>query len=250
MSAEIPPESTRPSAATGSEAEVPNAGATAPGTPAPEVAGAVEAEIAPAEPVAPKHPRRVALLAILAFVIVVADLITKIIAVATLDEGTPPDQQPRILGGLVYFSLIRNPGAAFSMATGMTWLLSLVVIAVIIVIIRLASRLRSKPWAIALGLVLGGAIGNLIDRIFRAPGFLQGHVVDFVSVFGPNAEHFPVFNVADSAITIGGIMLVLTALSGVDYDGTRVAKTPKKIKGAAADRASAPTTSSDEQGNV
>ena len=96
-----------------------------------------------------------------------------------------------MLGGLVYFSLIRNPGAAFSMATGMTWLLALVAIGVVIVIIRMAPRLRSTPWAVSLGLVLGGAIGNLIDRIFRSPGFLQGHVVDFVSVFGPNARVLP-----------------------------------------------------------
>jgi signal peptidase II len=107
------------------------------------------------------------------------------------------------------------------MATGMTWLLALIAIGVVVVIIRMAPRLRSTPWAISLGLVLGGAIGNLIDRIFRAPGFLQGHVVDFVSVFGPNAEYFPVFNVADSAITIGGISLVITALLGIDFDGTR-----------------------------
>jgi signal peptidase II len=132
-----------------------------------------------------------------------------------------PNEPVRLLGGLVYLSLIRNPGAAFSMATGMTWLLALIAIGVVVVIIRMAPRLRSTPWAISLGLVLGGAIGNLIDRIFRAPGFLQGHVVDFVSVFGPNAEYFPVFNVADSAITIGGISLVITALLGIDFDGTR-----------------------------
>jgi signal peptidase II len=99
--------------------------------------------------------------------------------------------------------------------------LALIAIGVVVFIIRMAPRLRSTPWAVSLGLVLGGAIGNLIDRIFRSPGFLQGHVVDFVSVFGPNAEYFPVFNVADSAITVGGIMLVVTALLGFDFDGTR-----------------------------
>ena len=147
---------------------------------------------------------------------VILDLLTKIIVVATID----PNEPVRVLGGLVYLSLIRNSGAAFSMATGNTWLLALVAIGVVIVIIRMAPRLRSTPWAVSLGLVLGGAIGNLIDRIFRSPGFLQGHVVDFVSVFGPNAEYFPVFNVADSAITIGGISLVITALLGIDFDGT------------------------------
>jgi signal peptidase II len=161
-------------------------------------------------------PRKVGLLATIAATVVVLDLLTKIIVVATIR----PNEPVRILGGLVYFSLIRNPGAAFSMATGMTWLLALVAIGVVVVIIRMAPRLHSTPWAISLGLVLGGACGNLIDRIFRSPGFLQGHVVDFVSVFGPNAEYFPVFNVADSAITIGGISLVITALLGIDFDGT------------------------------
>jgi signal peptidase II len=166
------------------------------------------------------QPRKVGLLAAIATTVVVLDLVSKIVIVATVQ----PNQPVRLLGGLVYLSLIRNPGAAFSLATGMTWLLALVAIGVVIVIIRMAPRLRSTPWAVSLGLVLGGAIGNLIDRIFRAPGFLQGHVVDFVSVFGPNAEYFPVFNVADSAITIGGISLVVTALLGIDFDGTSTRK--------------------------
>ncbi len=171
---------------------------------------------------------RVRLLAALAFAVVGVDLFTKILVVSLLGEATPPADQPRILGGLVYFSLLRNAGAAFSMATGMTWILALVAIAVVIGIIRIAPRLRSLPWAIALGLVLGGAIGNLIDRIFRSPGVLRGHVVDFISVFGPNAQYFPVFNVADSAISIGGVLLVLTALRGVDYDGSNSRDTKKR----------------------
>jgi signal peptidase II len=171
---------------------------------------------------------RVRLLATLALTIVTLDLITKLIAVATLSPTTPPAEQPRILGGLVWFSLIRNPGAAFSMATGMTWILALIAIGVVIYIIRIAPKLRSTWWAVCLGLVLGGAVGNLIDRVFRSPGFLRGHVVDFVSVFGPNAQYFPVFNVADSAITVGGILLVFTAVVlGVDLDGTRT-RDPKK----------------------
>lgn len=187
-----------------------------PAAPPPEVAAPT---VQPAPPVAPK-PRKVWLLAIIASSVIILDLITKIIAVALLTPG----ESPRILGGLVYFSLIRNPGAAFSMATGMTWLLALVAIGVVVVIVRMAPKLRSTPWAVSLGLVLGGAIGNLIDRIFRSPGFLRGHVVDFVSVFGPNAEYFPIFNVADSAITIGGISLVVTALLGIDFDGTSTRK--------------------------
>jgi signal peptidase II len=181
---------------------------------------------APTTESVPQKPKRVALLAVIAATVVILDLLTKIIIVATVTPG----ESVRLLGGLVYFSLIRNPGAAFSMATGMTWLLALVAIGVVIVIIRMAPKLRSTPWAVSLGLVLGGAIGNLIDRIFRSPGFLQGHVVDFVSVFGPNAEYFPIFNVADSAITIGGISLVITALLGIDFDGTSTRKPKKDAK--------------------
>ena len=176
---------------------------------------APETEEEPTPP--PPKARKVGLLAAIALSVVVLDVISKVVVVATVQ----PNEPVRLLGGLVYLSLIRNPGAAFSMATGMTWLLALIAIGVVVFIVRMAPRLRSTPWAVSLGLVLGGAIGNLIDRIFRAPGFLQGHVFDFVSVFGPNAEYFPVFNVADSAITIGGISLVITALLGIDFDGTR-----------------------------
>lgn len=176
---------------------------------------APETEEEPTPP--PPKARKVGLLAVIAASVVVLDVISKVVVVAMVQ----PNEPVRLLGGLVYLSLIRNPGAAFSMATGMTWLLALIAIGVVVFIVRMAPRLRSTPWAVSLGLVLGGAIGNLIDRIFRAPGFLQGHVVDFVSVFGPNAEYFPVFNVADSAITIGGISLVVTALLGIDFDGTR-----------------------------
>jgi signal peptidase II len=161
---------------------------------------------------------------VIALVVYLLDQLTKIIAVANLTTG---GDSPRILGGLIYFSLIRNPGAAFSMATGMTWVLAIVASVVVVVIIRIATRLRSVWWAVSLGLILGGALGNLTDRIFRSPGFFRGHVVDFVSVFGPNGVHFPIFNVADSAITVGGILLVLTALQGIEFDGSRA---PHKAK--------------------
>lgn len=162
-------------------------------------------------------PRRVGLIAVVAVLVFCLDLTTKIIAVGAL-ENKPPEP---ILGGLVYLQLLRNPGAAFSMATGMTWVLAIVAIAVVCAIIWLARRLRSAGWAVGLGLVLAGALGNLVDRIFRAPGPLEGHVVDFISVFAPNGEAWPVFNVADSAIVVGGILIVLLTLLGREYDGTR-----------------------------
>jgi signal peptidase II len=167
--------------------------------------------------IAPALPSRVWLLAIIAPLVLAADIITKVVAVAELEGRAPVE----LLGGLVYLQLIRNPGAAFSFATGYTWLLTVIAIAVVVVIIRVSRRLRSTGWAIALGLVLGGALGNLTDRIFRYPGPLQGHVVDVVSVFATDGRVFPVFNLADSAIVCGGVLLVLMALLGRELDGTR-----------------------------
>jgi signal peptidase II len=165
---------------------------------------------------------RVRLLAGIAVLVLALDIVTKTVAVAQL-EGREP---VRILGGLIYLQLLRNPGAAFSLATGYTWVLTIVAIAVVVVIIRVARKLRSTGWAVALGLVLGGAIGNLTDRIFRAPGPLQGHVVDMVSPFAPDGRAFAVFNLADSAITCGGLLLVLLALLGREMDGSN-ARTKK-----------------------
>ncbi|WP_375546529.1 signal peptidase II [Actinophytocola gossypii] len=165
---------------------------------------------------APLPPRRGFLLLLLAPIIVVADVVTKVIAVAALD-GEPP---LRLLGGFVYLQIVRNPGAAFGMATGLTWLLTLVAVGVVIAIIWIMPKLRSTGWAVGLALVLAGALGNLIDRFFREPGPLRGHVVDFVSLFAPNGDIWPVFNVADSSIVCGGALIVLMALLGRDYDGT------------------------------
>jgi signal peptidase II len=161
--------------------------------------------------------RRVALLAGVAGVALLLDIITKIAVVANV-EGRPPI---KLAGGIVYLTVLRNTGAAYNLATGMTWLLALIAVGVVIAIIRLAPKLRSTGWALGLGLILGGATGNLIDRIFRAPGPLRGGVVDFISVFAPYGKVFPVFNVADSAITVGGALLVLLAIMGRDYNGSR-----------------------------
>ncbi|HEV7975736.1 MAG TPA: signal peptidase II [Amycolatopsis sp.] len=177
-----------------------------------------------AEPALPK--RRIGLVFLVAVLAFAADLVTKIIVVSTLERHEPIP----VLGGLVYFQLVRNGGAAFSIATGMTWILAIIAAAVVIAIIWLAGRLRSVGWAIGLGLVLAGAFGNLVDRIFRAPSPFQGHVVDFVSVFAPNGEAWPIFNVADSCICVGGVLIVLLSLLGKEYDGrsTKDSKSPGK----------------------
>jgi signal peptidase II len=166
--------------------------------------------------VADRRPRTRLLLALAAGVLL-ADLVSKLIVVATIEPG----EDIRLLGGALYLTQLRNIGAAFSFAEGWTIVFSLVAVVVAVVIVRSARRLYSTGWAITLGLVLGGALGNLIDRIFRDPGFLRGGVVDFLSVFGPDGSVWPVFNVADSAIVCGGILGALLALRGIDFDGSR-----------------------------
>jgi signal peptidase II len=163
----------------------------------------------PADP-GPQPRRRLVLLVVTAVVVLALDVATKAVVVATMTDG----QRIPLLGDTVSLYLIRNSGAAFSLATGMTWVLTLVALAVVVGIARFARRLRSAGWAVALGLVLGGALGNLADRFFRGPGPLEGHVVDFVSV-----GWWPVFNAADSAICCGGALLVILALWGVEIDG-------------------------------
>ncbi|MGH3900979.1 MAG: signal peptidase II [Pseudonocardiaceae bacterium] len=161
--------------------------------------------------------RRIGLLAATAAVALLLDVLSKIAVVATL-EGRPPVE---LLGGGLYLVVYRNAGAAFSMATGLTWLLSLIALGVVVAIARLAPRLRSAGWAFGLGLVLGGALGNLVDRLLRAPGPLRGHVVDFLSLLAPDGRVWPVFNLADSAIVCGGVTLVLLTATGREFDGSR-----------------------------
>jgi signal peptidase II len=175
-------------------------------------------------------PRRVAILIVVAVLALALDVVTKHLVVANL-EGKPV---VTVLPGFLYFDVIRNSGAAFSMATGMTWILSLVALGVVVAIVWVSPRLRSTGWAIGLGLVLAGALGNLADRIFRAPGPLRGHVVDFISLFKPLGQGFAVFNLADSAITVGGVLIVLMALLGKDYDGGTTRK-PKEAAAAPAE---------------
>jgi signal peptidase II len=166
-----------------------------------------------AEPAEPAGRGRLPLLLAVAAVVVGLDLLTKAIVVATMT----PDRPIRVVGDFVTLRLIRNSGAAFSMATGMTWLLALIAIAVAVGVIRFGRTLRSLWWGLGLGLVLGGTLGNLIDRFFRAPGPLRGHVVDFIAV----GHWWPVFNLADSAICCGAAVLVSLTVFGFEPDGSR-----------------------------
>ncbi|MFI1918813.1 signal peptidase II [Nocardia sp. NPDC020380] len=165
------------------------------------------------EPDAARRPKRLRNLLLVAAVILGLDLLTKTLVVTYMTPGKPI----YLIGDWARLLLTRNPGAAFSMATGMTWLLTLIAVAVVVGVIRIGRTLRSLPWAFGLGMVLGGALGNLIDRLFRAPGPLQGHVVDFVAI-----GWWPVFNVADSSIVCGAILLVALTVFGFEPDGSRM----------------------------
>ncbi len=170
---------------------------------------------------APRAGRRaVSVLLTIALTGLVVDQVVKHLSVSMLD----PQHPTRILGGLVYLSLVRNSGAAFSLGSDYTFIFPLITIVVIGWIGWMALRLRSLPWAVALGLVLAGALGNLTVRLFRAPGFLHGHVVDMISVFAPYGERFAVFNVADSCLCVGVAVAVVLELTGRQRDGTRAAK--------------------------
>ena len=164
-----------------------------------------------AAPPAPR-PRRAALLALVALLVLAADITTKALVVAEL-EGR---RDISLLGGHLLLRASRNPGAAFSFATGATVVFTAVAVVVVVVILRTARRLSSSGWALSLGLLLGGATGNLLDRLFRSPGVGRGAVVDFIDF-----KVYPSFNVADSAICVGGVLAVLLTLRGIDMDGQR-----------------------------
>ncbi len=147
---------------------------------------------------APPTSRPLLIVGLVLFVVVL-DQITKALVVRHLS-----DEPLSIIGDTVEFRLSRNPGGAFSILTGFTPLLAVLAAIVAVVLVRVAQRAKDPVMVVALSLVLGGALGNLLDRVFRAPGFLRGEVVDFVRVGA-----FPSFNVADSAITIGAVLLLV-----------------------------------------
>lgn len=190
--------------------------------PAPDVSSHRPADAVPPAP-APAgdeqqgrpRPRRglVAWTVVLALAVLALDQLTKWWAESTLVLG---DDTIPLVGDLLGLRLLYNPGAALSIATGMTWLLTIVVVAVVVVIVRMVSRIGSRAWVVALGLLLGGAVGNLLDRFFREPGFARGHVVDFIDYAG-----FFVGNVADVAIVGAAVMIAVLSVMGIGLDGRR-----------------------------
>jgi lipoprotein signal peptidase len=176
--------------------------------------------------VASLRPRRRRLGVVLgvAVAVLAADIISKTIVVATLSDrhclvngAVVASPAPiRLLGGVLTLCESRNPGAAFGIGGASTTIVfSLIALGVIAFIIRTSRQIYSLPWAVALGLLLGGATGNLTDRIFRSPGPFRGWVVDWIQL-----PHWPVFNLADSSITCGVVLFVLLAVRGHRLDGT------------------------------
>ena len=159
---------------------------------------------------------RLALVLVVAVVVLLLDIFTKRLAV---DQLSDPNKTVDVIDGFLQLRLVRNPGAAFGFASGLTVVLSLVAAVVVLVILRAATSLRSGWWALALGLVLGGAVGNLSDRVFRDPGVFRGHVIDFIEL-----PHYPLFNLADSCIVTGGALMVLLSVRGVRHDGRVVTR--------------------------
>lgn len=157
------------------------------------------------------HPGLVAALLGIAAVVVLLDQLAKAWAVRVLADGRTID----VVGSLVQLRLFRNPGAAFSFATGTTWIFTIIATVVSVVIVRISRRLGSAWWALALGLLLGGAVGNLLDRLLREPGFARGHVVDFIDL-----PRLFVFNLADASITVAAVLIALLGLRGLGIDGT------------------------------
>jgi signal peptidase II len=167
----------------------------------------------------------VAALAVLAVAVLAVDQITKALAVSRLR----PDQPVPLIGDLLQLRIIRNAGAAFSLGTGATWLLTLVAVVIVVLVLRSARRLGSRGWALALGLLLGGALGNLVDRMVREPGIGRGHVVDFIA-YG----HLFIGNVADVAIVVAALLMAVLSVRGIGLDGARPgvpARTEDEVRG-------------------
>jgi len=152
---------------------------------------------------------------VIAVVVFALDQSSKYLVVASMAEG----EIIRVLGGVLNWHFVRNPGAAFSLASGSTWIFSLIAAAVVVFIIWFARRIRSVMWGLVFGLLLGGVLGNLTDRLLREPSFGEGHVVDFIST----PWLIPaIYNVADMSIVVSMVIFMILTIRGIGLDGQRV----------------------------
>lgn len=160
--------------------------------------------------------RALPVLAFVALGVYLLDQVTKYLVVENLTLG----ERVPVVGEVLQLRFVKNSGAAFSFGADATWVFSIVASLVAVFIIFFAPRIRSRAWAVVFGMLLGGSLGNLTDRLVREPAFGQGHVVDFLEVYA-----FPaIFNFADSAIVVSMGLFVLLTILGVGFDGGRGAK--------------------------
>jgi signal peptidase II len=158
------------------------------------------------------HPARsrlglVASIAVLAWLV---DLVSKVVAQHQLADRGPVE----VLGSLLRLHLTRNAGAAFSTGTSLTPVIAVFALVAFVVVAVLATRVGTTGWAWAIGLLLAGIGGNLTDRIFRDPGPLRGHVIDFLEL-----PHWPIFNVADVCINVAAALIVVQSIRAVPLRG-------------------------------
>ena len=163
----------------------------------------------------PRRAKLYVLFAAFAVFAYVFDQMTKLWVTSTMTEG----ERIPVLPPLLHWFYIRNSGAAFSIGENVTWVFTIIMAAVSVAILLQLRKLGSLWWALALGLLLGGALGNLTDRLFREPSFAMGHVVDFIQL--PN---FAIFNIADSAVVSAVVIICLLTLRGISLDGSRHTK--------------------------
>jgi signal peptidase II len=181
-----------------------------------------QAEVEATDSAPRRRPRLVWVTILVALVVIAIDQASKAWALAVLQPRIASGEGPiQVAGRWFQLTFVENTGAGFGIGAGFTWVFAIIAVVVAIVIIRTATRLGSVPWAIALGGLLGGAVGNLIDRLTRAPGFGeeyagpgQGYVVDFFQL-----PYWPVFNVADMAIVGSAILMVVLTIRGVELSG-------------------------------
>ncbi len=209
-----------PSVSAGQDASTPRTSRdTEPASPYPKAGPGADSrdESGSTHHVPPARRRRLfLLLAVVAVLAYVSDQVTKLIALEALADGRP---RP-FIGDVIRFQLIGNPGAALSIGAGNTWVMTVIAAGVLVAIVFVAKDLGSRAWALALGLLLGSALGNLTDRFTRPPGGGEGHVVDFLDYNG-----LFIGNVADIWIVLAAGLIILLALRGVGVDG-RLERSP------------------------
>lgn len=186
------------------------------------------------------RPRVLIVLAIVAAASIALDQISKLLVVTHLELG----EVVPVLGTLIQFQFVKNPGAAFSIGNAYTWIFSILAVVVTAFIVWFARRIRSFAWAWVFGLLLGGTIGNLIDRLFKEPGFGVGHVIDFITIPVLPA----IFNLADVSITAAMVLFLILTIRGIGLDGRKAPSERKAeaVAEAGADAESKPADRSEQ----